>query len=125
MSAALSIGCQYPELVDHGYVCVSTAEIDGQHRLTVAVQSEDSCVADYKGASLECTVGVDGSSVAIMTIFKDGKDPDSGCLGPLETRCEVDVEPGSYTLEFDDETLTIDVPGGEQACFGYDFDTEG
>jgi hypothetical protein len=67
---------------------------------------------------------VDGSTAHIQTVFQDGKDPDDSCRGPLETSCEVSVEPGSYIHAFDGDDRSIVVPGGEPACFSYDFDTE-
>jgi len=120
----LSLACQrYPEIIDDAQVCVTPIEDDGQHTLLVEAQSNGR-EADHKGASLECTISVDGSTAHIQTVFQDGKDPDHSCQGPLMTICEVTVEPGSYTLEFGGEQLPIVVPGGEQACFGSNFDTD-
>ena len=119
----LSLAChRYPEIIDDADVCVTAIEADGEHTLFVEAQS-NGCEVDHKGASLECTISVDGSTAHIQTVFQDGKDPDHSCPGPLMTSCEVTVEPGSYTLEFDGEQLPIVVPGGE-ACFGPDFDTD-
>ena len=119
----LSLACnRYPEIIDDAAVCVTAVEVGGQHKLFVEADSFG-CQADHKGASLECTISVDGSTARIRTVLQDGKDPDHSCAGPLETSCEVTVEPGSYTLEFDGEQLPIVVPGGE-ACFSYDMDTE-
>lgn len=119
----LSLAChRYPEVIDYAAVCVSAIEVDGQHKLFVEADSFG-CEADHKGASLECTISVDGSTAHIQTVLQDGKDPDHSCQGALETTCEVTVEPGDYTLEFGDDHLPIVVPGGE-ACFSYDMDTE-
>jgi len=113
---ALLLGCQqYPEIIDGERVCVSVEELDGQYRLFVEANSGD-CAADHKGASLECTISVDAQHAHIETIFQDGKDPDDACAGPLETTCEVDVEPGTYTLEYAGEQHEIVVPAGERTC---------
>lgn len=93
--AAVSLGCQYPEVVDQDGVCVS-----------------------IQGASLECTITVDGQLAHIETVFQDGKDPNDGCAGPLETTCVVDVEPGTYTIEYADEQIGFFVPGGQRFCIG-------
>jgi hypothetical protein len=124
--SVLVLGCTSPdEVIDYGTACVSTHEVGGQQRLLVEASSGD-CASDHKGASFECTVVTDGLTAHIETVFQDGKDPNSGCAGPLETTCEVDVEPGTYMLEFGGEQRMILVPGGERTCFGDPLgDTEG
>jgi hypothetical protein len=114
--ATLLLGCQqYPEIIDEDRVCVSVQEVDGQLRLFVEADS-GGCAADHEGASLECTISVDGQLAHIETVFQDGKDPDDSCAGPLETTCAVDVEPGTYTVEYADEQYDLVVPGGERIC---------
>jgi hypothetical protein len=112
------LGCQYPEVIDEDRVCVSIQEVEGQYRLFVEAESGDYCAADHKGASLECTITVDGQLAHIETVFQDGKDPNDGCAGPLETTCVVDVEPGTYTIEYADEQIGFFVPGGQRFCVG-------
>jgi hypothetical protein len=124
--AVLLLGCSpFEEVVDYGSACVSTEEVAGQQRLIVQASSAD-CASDHEGASFECTITVEGNTAHIETVFQEGKDPNSACADPLETTCEVDVEPGTYTLSFRDEQQMITVPGGEQTCFGNQLgETEG
>src|SRR5690606_28748946 len=91
---------------------------DGQYRLLVEVDSGNQCARDHKGASLECTITVDEQLVHIETVFQDGKDPNDGCAGPLETTCTVDLEPETYTIEYADEQYGYFVPGGQRFCIG-------
>jgi hypothetical protein len=114
--SVFTLGCPSPEVIDQGSACVSTYELDGQQRLLVEANSGD-CASDHKGASFECTITSDGMTAHIETVFQDGKDPNAACPGPLETSCEIDVEPGTYTLEFAGEQRMIVVPDGEQTCF--------
>jgi hypothetical protein len=123
--AVLLLGCSSPEIIDDAQVCVSTDELDGQLRLIVDA-SGNACAADHKGASFECTITTDGFDAHVETVFQDGKDPNDACIGPIMTTCEVLVEPGTYTIEFDGEEVVIVVPDGDQACFaGALGDTEG
>lgn len=115
--------CNYPKIEDHGDVCVYASEEDGQNRLQVRAQGYG-CTSDHKGAYLKCTITVDGQHAHIETVFKDGKDPNDACAPPVEGTCEVVVEPGDYTLEFDGEQQMIAVPGGDHVCFGIPFDTD-
>jgi hypothetical protein len=123
VSSLLIFGACYQKVEDHGDVCVfTTTEPNGQNILRVRAQTDDAGW-DYKGAYLKCTITVSGLEAHIETVFKDGKDPNDLAAAPLEGSCEVAVEPGDYTLDFDGEELFISVPGGEHVCFGYDFST--
>lgn len=106
----------YPEIEDSANVCVYA---EGQDRL-VAYAQINNCAGDHKGAYLKCTITVDGQNALIETVFKDGKDPNHGCVGPIEGTCEAVVPPGDYTLEFDGDERMIVVPGGTHVCFGAD-----
>jgi hypothetical protein len=121
VSSLLILGAcnDYPEYEDVGDVCVYAREVEGQDRLLVYAQVHG-CSGDHKGAYVKCTVTVDGQSAHIETVYKDGKDPDDACIGPLEGSCEAVVEPGEYTLEFAGQHQPITVPGGEHVCFGID-----
>ena len=103
---ALLVGCTNPEEIDYGAVCVTAEQSGDQHRLVVEASSRD-CASDHKGASFECTISADGNTAHIETVFQDGKDPNAACFGPLLTTCEVEVEPGTYTLEFADEQYEL------------------
>lgn len=111
----LALGC-YPEVIDEDQVCVSIEENADQYRLFVEAESGDHCARDHRGASLECTITMDGQLVLIETVFQDGKDPNDGCAGPLQTTCEVDLEAGTYTVEYADKQYGYHVPGGERFC---------
>lgn len=122
----LLAGCPYPEQIDYGAVCVSAKQNGDQHVLVVDASSGD-CASDHKGASFECTITSDGSTAHIETVFRDGKDPNDACAPPLETTCEVAVEPGTHTLVFADEQHEFEVPSNSRICFpgGFDHSTEG
>lgn len=122
VSSFLILSSCYEKVENHGDVCVYASEEDGQSRLQVRARG-DGCTSDHKGAYLKCTITVDGQSAYIETVFKDGKDPNHACAPPVEGMCEVVVEPGDYTLEFDGEQQMIEVPGGERVCFGFPLDT--
>lgn len=107
----------YPEQSDYGGVCV-TAEQDGdKHVLVVTADSLD-CASDHKGASFECSISVDGSLAHVETTFIDGKDPNDACANSLVTTCEIEVEPGNYTIEFAAEDKSLEVPSDEVVCLG-------
>ncbi|HLT39104.1 MAG TPA: hypothetical protein VK034_22625 [Enhygromyxa sp.] len=110
------VGCQqYPEIADYGVVCVTAEQSGDQHRLVVDANSSD-CASDHEGASFECSISTDGLVAHIETVFQDGKDPNDACAEPLETTCEIEVEPGSYTLEFAGEQYQLEVPGAGRVC---------
>jgi hypothetical protein len=124
VSALMLLGACYSKEEDTGDVCVYTSEEDGQNLLRVHAQGPG-CTGDHRGAYLKCTITVDGLNAHIETVFKDGRDPNDACAGPVEATCEVVVEPGTYTLDFDGDELAIAVPEdeGEHVCFGPDFGT--
>jgi hypothetical protein len=111
------LGCQqYPEIEDYGGVCV-TAEQDGNKHFLVVVAGSQDCASDHKGASFECSISIDGDVAHIETVFRDGKDPNDACADQLETACQIEVEPGQYTLEFaDEDVFGLDVPSDEEIC---------
>lgn len=109
-------GCQqYPEIADHGQVCVTAEETNGEYRLLVEANSQD-CAGDHEGASFECTITTDGASALIETVFQDGKDPNSACNGALETTCEAEVDVGTHAVEFAGEQYEIEVPSDGSVC---------
>lgn len=113
----LLAACLYPEQSDYGGVCVTAKQDGDKHVLVITADSLD-CASDHKGASFECSISVDGSHAHVETTFKDGKDPNHACANSLMTTCEVEVEPGSYTIEFADEDSTLEVPSAEVVCLG-------
>jgi hypothetical protein len=112
-------GCEnHPVEYDVGGVCVTSLEIDGELQLLVEANSGE-CDADHKGASFECSVSVEGSTVRVETEFQDGKDPDQGCAGPLFTTCEITLNPGNYTIVFADwPEVALPMPGEDGVCVG-------
>jgi hypothetical protein len=122
-SVLLLAACNtYPEMEDVADVCVYAREIDGQNRL-LAYARINNCAADHKGAYLKCTITVTEQDAHIQTVYKDGKDPNHACHGPLEGSCEAIVEPGDYALAYDGDQQSITVPGGDYVCFGADPNT--
>lgn len=112
----LLLGCQqYPEISDYGVVCVTAEQSGDQHRLVVEASSAD-CASDHEGASFECSITTDGFAAHIGTVFQDGKDPNDACASALETICEIEVEPGTYTLQFAGEEYELEVPSQNRVC---------
>ncbi|MFO7562748.1 MAG: hypothetical protein R6X02_08920 [Enhygromyxa sp.] len=112
----LLVGCQqYPEQLDYGVVCVSAEQSGGQHRLVVEANSAD-CASDHEGASFECSISAEGSAVQIETVFRDGKDPNDACAPALEATCELEVEAGTFSLEFAGEQYELEVPSQNRVC---------
>jgi hypothetical protein len=122
VSSFLIVGACNPKIEDEADVCVFTTEVNGQNVLRVRAEGFLGA-GDHRGAYLKCTVTVSGLDAHIETIAKTGKDPNDAGGGPLNASCEVAVEPGDYTLDYDGEERMITVPGGEHVCFGFDFNT--
>jgi hypothetical protein len=114
---ALLLGCQqYPEIEDYGGLCVRAEQGGDKHLLVVLADSHD-CASDHEGATFECSISIDGSHAHVETVFQDGKDPNDACAQSLQTMCQVEVEPGTYTIEFaGDDTQMITVPSDEVVC---------